>query len=184
MENKQKAKKLVIVLIAILAVGFYVWQKVNSQTISGEYPIAKVKYYKHWVRITPEEGVAVDSLLDKSLFHDFPAEEDIDYVIENFGNPDNIREEDHNTYYEYSFDETRIEIAREEYSTGSDIGISWATYSFPYDKLYTDVLSNDVSKYVDPTNNKTSVVINDQYGDIVYLVMLSGNRVTEMIRYK
>ena len=178
---------VLILTIATLVVGRILYVKIQTREIKEEYPIEKIKFYKHWVTVFPKQNTRLNDFVDMSLFYNFKPNMTFDETTKLFGKPNNIRENKGNIYYEYSKQKSRIEVAKEEYSTGDNnnpIGVSWALYTYPKDDKYDHILSKRISKYVPLTSKETVVTImkiNDEPG---ILVFITGNRVEYIVWYK
>lgn len=170
---------MILIVVTLL---FYL--KTQTRIIKGEYPVSKIEIYKHRVTVYPSTNTKLEDFVDMSLFYGFNPEMRFENAINLFGEPDNIREERGNIYYEYWEDEARVEVVREEYSTGDNnnpIGVTWALYSYPKDFIYTELLNSKIAEHIDPTMNKTIVLIKNQTRDIDVLIEILGNRVEKMI---
>lgn len=170
----------VVVLLILLRVGYV---SLGTKYVDGTYPVAKLKFYKHWITVYPDSDTNISDFVDMDLFYGFRENMTFDDAVSNFGEPDNIRQEEHNNYYEYNFDNARVDVGREEYSTGDGIGVSWALYSYPVSKSYYEVLIPQIADYVDPSSVRTAVTILDSDGDVRVLVYILGNRVDHLILY-
>jgi len=179
----KKSALFILALIVFLLLARIIYVQFSKTEIVGEPPVKSLVFHKHWITVNPLEDTGLQDFVDMKLFYDFVANLDFDQALLLYGEPDNIREEEYNTYYEYSFNDVRIEVGREEYSTGDGIGVSWATYAYPYNKAYSEVLSPEISKHIDPMKEKTTVLVNNVEGEIKVLVNVVGTRVDEMILY-
>lgn len=179
----KRSTVIIIGLIILIIVGRIVYVQLDKKEVSGEPPVKSLIFHKHWITVNPLENTKLEDFVDMRPFYSFAADLDFEKAVLLYGEPDNIRQKEHNTHYEYSFDDARVEVVREEYSTGDDIGVAWATYSFPYNKTYSEILAPEISKHIDPTKEKTTVLINNLEGEIEVLVNVVGTRVDEMILY-
>ena len=178
----------VVSIILLIIVGRLIYVKVQTHVINGEYPIDKIVIYHHWVTIYPKTNTVLQDFVDMSLFYGFKPKMTFSDAVNAFGEPDNIREEDRgNTYYEYWRDNARIEVGKEEYSTGNrdnPIGVAWALYSYPKNASYIQVLNPRIINAINPNLPKTIVTIKNQDGSVGVLLDVRGNRVQDLIWYE
>jgi hypothetical protein len=181
-----KFRYLIPILIVVVIVGIYLKYKyVDTKIVEGEGSVQQIEYYKHWITFTPSNGANISDFVDMSYFYNFKPGTDFKEAVDQFGEPDNLHEDEHNQYFEYFFPNTRIEIAREESSSGSeDPNIDWALYSYPKDLGYGDYFSSSSMKYIEPYGEITSVTILNHDGDPQLLAYLKGNRIDHIIWYR
>lgn len=173
---------LLLIIIVIALRIFYV--QLSEREVNGEYPVEKLVLHDRWISVYPSSGASVSDIMTKNLFSDFRPGMTFDDSVLEFGKPNNIRrEEKGNTYFEYWTDFGRIEVGREEYSTGDGIGVDWALYSYPKEMHYSDILISSVTKYIDPNRKETGVMIMDQKGEISIFINILGSRVDHLIKH-
>ncbi|MBU3979264.1 hypothetical protein KJ980_08290 [Patescibacteria group bacterium] len=184
----QRKRILIIVAIGFLLCvigGRLLYLKIQTHVIKEEYPISKIETYQHWVTVYPSLNTTLSDFVDMSLFYGFKPKMTFDDALLSFGKPNNIRaQKEGNIYYEYWRDRARVEVVREETSSGDynyPIDVSWALYTYPNDITYDKVLNPKIVKYINPTLDKTVVVILNQKGDVGVLVEIIGNRVENLI---
>jgi hypothetical protein len=179
-------KKILIVIISIclLIVVRVIYLKISRKEIIGIPPVKSVELFQNWVTIKPVEGYKIQDFVDIKLFHGFGPNINFNRAKNLFGEPKNIRNDEHGEYYEYWFDDSRIEIGREEYAEGEGTGINWSLYLYPSQKSYKDFLSPSILKYINPKNEKINLQILDNNGDVQMVINILGERVDLVIWYK
>lgn len=98
-------------------------------------------------------------------------------AIATLGNPKNLRTNDHNLYYEYYFAPARLEVGREEYSTGGGIGVAWSLVSYPNNLLYDAVLSPEAWKSISLRSSNSVIQLCESDKQLKFIIVLAGNRV-------
>ncbi|MFA6896871.1 MAG: hypothetical protein WCQ96_01140 [Patescibacteria group bacterium] len=175
---------IAVAIISLLLLGRIFYVQSSRNEIAGEPPVKSIEFYQHWLTIKPVEGAKLSDLVDTTLFHTFLPGLNFENAKGLYGNPNNIRNDEHNQYYEYWYDDARIEVGREEYSDGSGNGIDWSLYSYPSKKSYNDILSPAITKYIDSRKKESTIQILNPDGDVQVLVHIIGKRVDYMIWYK
>jgi hypothetical protein len=185
MEFWKRHVGLSVVLIAgLLLVGRIIWVHASRTVVQGDPPVKEVEFYKHWITVIPRLGTRLDEFVDLRLFGDFRPGVTFEEAVAQKGAPNNIRTEDHKTYYEYWGTRSRVEVGREEYADGEDIRVDWVLYAFPKDIPYTAMLPSSVSRHIDSSKEKTVVQIMNQRGEVGVLVYVRGLRVDHVIWYQ
>jgi hypothetical protein len=177
---RQPKVALAIFLLVALAARV-AWVKSQRRAITGDPPIGEVEFYKHWITVTPVAGTSIAELVDMSFFGAFRPGMTFDDAVAVSGNPANIRRDEHNVYYEYEGPTSRVEIGREEYSTGGEVDENWALYAYPYDRSFDNVLIPQIAKHVTTSAPKTGIQIKNSSGRLALFVQVLGRRVDHMI---
>ena len=177
--------KLAVALLLLAALAArMVWVSSQRRTVPGSPPVAELEFHKHWITVRPVPGTPLADLVDLSLFGAFRPGMMFDDANASSGPPSNIRTEKHNTYYEYRIPSGRVEIGREEYSTGGGIGTEWALYAYPDDRTVDAVLIPQIAKYVDPNSSRTGIQIVFGSGRLSLFVDVRGRRVDHLIWFE
>jgi hypothetical protein len=185
MEFCRRHLGLGVALIAgLLLVGRIIWVHASRTVVQGDSPVKEVEFHKHWITVIPLPGTRLDEFVDLRLFGDFRPGITFEEAAAREGAPDNIRTEDHNTYYEYWGTRSRVEVGREEYAEGGDVRVDWVLYAFPKDIPYTTILSPAVSRHMNSSKEQTVVQIMNQRGEVDVLVYVRGLRVDHVIWYQ
>lgn len=176
-----KSILIALTLIVLLVAGRIAFVKSNRSEIAEEPPVKNIELYKHWLTVKPEENTQISDFVDIKFFHDFSPGINFERATILHGNPNNIRKDKGNQYYEYWYDDARIEVGKEEYAQGDATSIDWALYSYPSKKTYSEILAPAISKHIDPGKEKNTVQILNSNGDVEMLVQIIGNRVDYMV---
>jgi hypothetical protein len=155
----------------------------TSRTISGEPPVKTLEFSDHWIHVRPLPNAKLSDFVDMRLFGEFFPGITFAEAKAEFGQPNNIRKEQHDTYYEYWTERSRIEIGREESSSGDGVEVSWALYAYPKDPSFYNVLPSTISKHIDANAEKTVVLIKNQSDQTQVLVSILDRRVDHLIWY-
>lgn len=175
---------IAVVIIALLLASRIAYVQLKRSEIVGEPPVKSIELYKHWLTVKPIENAKLSDFVDITLFHGFLPGINFEKAKSLYGNPNNIRDEKYNQYYEYWYDDARIEVGREEHADDDGIGVAWSLYSYPSKNSYNGILSPAISKHINPNKVKNTVQILNSDGDVQMFVNIIGNRVDYMIWYK
>ena len=177
-------KERLILLTSIFPLCFLLQTScTTSRTIPGDPPVKTLEFSDHWIHVRPLPNAKLNDFVDMSLFGDFFPGITFAEAKAEFGEPNNIRQEEHNTYYEYWTNRSRIEIGREESSSGDGVEVSWALYAYPKNPSFYTVLPSPISKHIDANAAKTVVLIKNQSDETQVLVSILGRRVDYLIWY-
>jgi hypothetical protein len=149
----------------------------HREVVPGIAPVRNVEYQKHWITITPVDGTSAVELVNTGLFHGIKPGTKHDEVMKLLGPPTNKRSHEHSLYYEYFFGDGRLEVGREEYSSGGEPSIAWSLTSYPNNQLYRDVLISAAAESIQLRSSNSVIQICDDSKEIRLLIVISGERV-------
>lgn len=178
--HRMKIKLFLVGLISLLVLICFGYPYINTKTIAGTFPIDKIEIYKHTITIYPSKKTDLKDLVDIGLFYDFLPNQNFEETVNVFGKPDNIRKDKGNIYYEFWKPRARIEVVREETSTGSGINpvnITWSLRTLPKDEPINKILNSQITKYINFDNENTIILILNDSKEIRMLIDIVGGRI-------
>lgn len=152
----------------------------KREVASGQGRVREVEYQKHWITLSLQPGARPEEVVAVALFHGLAPKTTHASATKLLGKPNNVRREDDNVYHEYYYSDARVEVGREQYSTGSEIGTSWSLAAFPQNLSFRDVLAPDAISSFKLRSPKSVIQIVDDRGDLQFIIVLSGSRVEKI----
>lgn len=174
----------IFILILLMIINNIICEKRFRVEIAGEPPAKSIVLNEHGVTVKPLESAKLSDFIDTTFFGLFFPNINFEIAKMFFGNPNNIRNEDDCQFYEYWYDNFRIEIKRNEYSDEGGFKVDWTLYSYPLNKTFTEVLTPLISKHIDRKKENNTVCILNSKGEIQIFVDIIKNRVNYIVWYK
>lgn len=169
-------------LVALALVGRIAWVRAGTRTIAGDGRVSELKFQKHWVTARLRPGVEPADAIDLAIFAEFRPGMTFETAVAAGGPPRNIRQEGNNVYYEFWRTNTRVELGREESSSGDDeIHVSWPLYAYPTNMTYSQVVVPEIAKHVDPSQEKTGLTVTTSDDGSKVFLFVRGVRVDHAI---
>lgn len=173
MTNKIK----IIIIIIIGAIGLSCWYYYENtlwEKVPNNKYISKIKTDGIRVRVTIPNENSLYEIVDMSFFNGFETGYKFKDAVRVYGHPDNVIESKGEEAFEYWKKNGRVQIHRED--IGED-ETSWSLRAYPNNIDYRLLLSQEISKRVNPNNEKSIIVIDTDKGDLLMVIVIDGYRV-------
>lgn len=173
---KKKLTIIAVIVTSLVIAAWWLYEKSLWEELPDNPWISKIKNDGIRVRVTiPDESV-LSKIVDMSVFNEFKTGNNFEKAIEIYGQPDNISDSKGITSLEYWRDNGRVEVVRQETSTGT----TWNLYSYPNNKDYIDLLIPDIAHRVDYNNEESIVVIDTENDKLLMVIVIHGVRIDHL----
>lgn len=148
----------------------------GREVVPGVGRIEKVEYLKHWITLVVSHHSTPLDIVSTQVFHGLRPNTTHETAVRLLGRPQNVRQERDNIYFEYFFNNSRLEIGRERDNDGA----SWSLSAYPKNMLYREALSPDAAGSFKLRSDNSAIQISDCYGKLTFLLVLRGSRIEEI----